>query len=203
MSFDTANSEEVIAGSHITEQHTFEIRGSVQPELLNMTPYKPHTGDSPQNYEFDSLGHFKDLNILLKAKNVTDNVTNTPATDILNKENQDYYNRQDQQYIAHKYYGGLEQVTIELEPDIILEEEEEEEEEDGFYQWSDQYDQWDNTTYKPVEEDNVRGSNTFNVDSCIFNITKIKRDGKSKARTVSVLSESSNKSDFYIDKRQS
>ena len=26
-----------MAGSHITEQHTFKLRGSVQPELLNMT----------------------------------------------------------------------------------------------------------------------------------------------------------------------
>ena len=43
--------------------------------------------------------------------------------------------RQDQQYIARKYNGGLEQVTLELAPDIIVEEEEED-----FYQWTDQYD---------------------------------------------------------------
>ena len=48
---------------------------------------------------------------------------------------QEYYNRRDQQIIACKYDGGLEQVTIELIPDIIQKEEEE-----GFYQWADKYD---------------------------------------------------------------
>ena len=57
-------------------------------------------------------------------------------------------------------------------PNIILEEEE-----DGFHQWADQYDQWDNTSYTPVEEDDVGGSHTFNVDNHVFNVTKIKRDG--------------------------
>ena len=38
-------------------------------------------------------------------------------------------------------------------PNIILEEDEE----DGFHQWADQYDQWDNTPYTPVEEDDVGG----------------------------------------------
>ena len=45
VSIDIANSEEVMAGSHIIEQHTFKFRGSVQPELLNMTPYEAHTCD--------------------------------------------------------------------------------------------------------------------------------------------------------------
>ena len=85
-----------MAGSHITEQHTFKFWGSVQPELLNMTPYKPHTYDSPQNYELDSLNNFKGLNILSKTDDNKNNVTNTPATDVLKQENQDYYNRQDQ-----------------------------------------------------------------------------------------------------------
>ena len=38
---------------------------------------------------------------------------NTPTTDILSQENQDYYNQGDQQYIACKYDCGLEQVTLE------------------------------------------------------------------------------------------
>ena len=88
--------------------------------------------DSPQNYKLDSLDSFKELNILLKVDDVTNNVRNTPATNILNKKNQDYYNKQDQPYIGRKYNGGLEQVALELVPDIILEEEE-----DGFYQWVD------------------------------------------------------------------
>ena len=50
MFIDTANNKEVMAGNHTTEQHTFKFQGSVQPELLNMTPYKPHKYDLPQNY---------------------------------------------------------------------------------------------------------------------------------------------------------
>ena len=109
------------------------------------------------------------MNILPKTDNVTNNVTNTPATEVLNQKNQDNYNQQGQQYIGHKYDGGLEQVTTELVPDIILEEEE-----DGFYQWAGYYDKWDNTSYTPVEEDEAGGSHTFNVDNRVFNITKIK-----------------------------
>ena len=169
-----------------------------------MTPYEPQAYDSPQNYQLDSPNNFKDLEILSKTDDDTDNVTNTPDINVLNQENQEYYNQQDQQYIGRKYDGGLEQVTIELVPDIILEEEEEEEEEEeGFYQWADQYDQWDNTSYTPVEEDEAGGSRTLNVDNRVLNITKIKRNGKSKTRTVSKVYESSNKSDFYIGDRQS
>ena len=66
-----------------------------------------------------------------------------------------------------------------------------------FHQWADQYDQWDNTLYTPVDEDDVGGSNIFNVENHVFNITKIKQDRTSKTRAVSELSKSSNKSDFY------
>ena len=74
---------------------------------------------------------------------------------------------------------------MELVPNIILEEEEEEE--DGFYQWADQYDQWGNTSYTPMDEDDVGGSNTFNVDNHVFNITKIKQDWILKTSIVIVI----------------
>ena len=109
-----------------------------------------------------------------------------------------FYNRRDQQFIARKYDGGHERVTLELVPDIILEEKE-----DGFYQWADNYDQWDNNPYIPVERDEIGGSYTFNIDNSIFTITKTKRNGKLKSRVVSEMSESNNKSDFYICKRPS
>ena len=83
VSIDTANSKEVMAGSHITEQHRFKFRGSVQPELLNMTSYKSHKDKSPQNFELDFKNDFKDWNILSNANNVTNNVANTPAINIL------------------------------------------------------------------------------------------------------------------------
>ena len=163
-----------------------------------MTSYKPHEDYSSWNYDSDFLDNFNNWNILLKVNDATNNRANTTETIITNQKHQDYYNRRDQQYIACKYNGGLEQVTLELVPDIILKEEE-----DSFHQWADQYDQWDNTLCTPVNEDDVRGSNTFNADNHVFNITKIKSDGTSKTRAVSELSESSNKSNFYIDKRKS
>ena len=133
MSIDTANSEEVMTDSRITEQHTFECRGSVQPKLLNITPYKPQACDSSQKYELDSLNNFKNLNILSNTDDVTNNITNTPAINVLKQENQGYYKQRNQQYNGCKYNGGLEQVTKEMVPGIILEEKEE----DGSYQWAD------------------------------------------------------------------
>ena len=54
-------------------------------------------------------------------------------------------------------------------PNIILEEE------DGIYQWAKNYEQCDNTSYTPVEEDGMGEYYTFNVDNCVFNITKTKK----------------------------
>ena len=64
----------------------------------------------------------------------TNNGANTTETNIANQEHQDYYNQWDHQYIARKHNSRLEQVTLELVSDIILEEEEEE---DGFHPWAD------------------------------------------------------------------
>ena len=75
----------------------------------------------PPNYQLSSPNKFKGLDILLK----TNNLTHTTGTYFLSQENQEYYNYLDQQYIACKYNGGLEQVTLGLVPHVILEEEEE------------------------------------------------------------------------------
>ena len=72
-----------MAGSHITEQHIAKSQGFVQLELLNMTPYKPQAYDLHQNYELDSLKNLKDLNILSKKDDATNNVTK-PAISVLN-----------------------------------------------------------------------------------------------------------------------
>ena len=81
-------------------------------------------------------------------------------------------------------------------PTIILEEEE------GFYQLADNYDQWDNNPYTPVEGGETGGSHTFNVDNSVFNLTKTKQNGKAKTRIVSEVSKSNNMSSFNIGKRQ-
>ena len=89
VSIYTANREEIMTGSHITEQHTLEYQGPVPPELLNITPNKPPAYDSPRNNQLDSPNNFKDLDILSKTDNITNNVLNIPAIDVLNQENQD------------------------------------------------------------------------------------------------------------------
>ena len=71
VSIDTANSEEIMAGSHITEQHTHKYQGPVPPELLNVALNEPHTYDFPQNYQLDSQNKFKNFKILSKKNNVT------------------------------------------------------------------------------------------------------------------------------------
>ena len=80
----------------------------------------------------------------------TNSVANIAEVTIVNQEHQNYYDCRDQQYISCKYNGGLEQATLELAPIIILEEEE-----DGFHQWADQYDQWDNRSYTPITENDM------------------------------------------------
>ena len=87
VSIDTVNSKKIMADIHITEQHSFEFQGFIQPELLNMTPYKPQAYDFSQNFQLNSPNNFKDLNILLTTNNVTVNVTNTTDTNDLNQEN--------------------------------------------------------------------------------------------------------------------
>ena len=126
-----------MAGSHITELHTHKYKESIPPELLSKVRNVSQVCDLAQKCQLDLSDKFKDSNMLSK----TNNTTHTKDIYLLSQENQDYYNLHDQQFIARKhgggqeYYnqsgqqfiarkhdGGLEQVTIELVPDIILEE---------------------------------------------------------------------------------
>ena len=68
-------------------------------------------------------------------------------------------------------------------PNIILEEE------DSFNQWTDNYDQWNNTSSTPVEEDKMESSHIFNVDNSVLNITNTKQNEKSKIIIVSELQQ--------------
>ena len=83
---DTVNSKEIMAGSHITDHHTHKGQEPVPSKLLNMTPNKPQAYDLPQNYQLDSSNKFNDLNILSKTDNVTNNVTNISATNVLSQK---------------------------------------------------------------------------------------------------------------------
>ena len=76
-----------MVGSHITKQPTLVYQGPIPSELLDITSNEPQAYDSPQNYQLDSPNKFKDLNISQKTDDVTNNVENTPATDVLNQEN--------------------------------------------------------------------------------------------------------------------
>ena len=48
VSIDTTNSEEMMAGSHITELHTHEHKEPVPPELLNQVSNVPEVYDTVQ-----------------------------------------------------------------------------------------------------------------------------------------------------------
>ena len=138
VSIDTANRKEMMIGSHITKQHTCVYKGPNQPELLEVASKEPKSHDLSHNYQLDSLKKSKYSNILsniLSTNVITNNVTNTTDNKVLDQESQDYYNQSNQQYIARKLDNGLEQVTLELATDIILEEEE-----DKFHEWADIYD---------------------------------------------------------------
>ena len=53
VSIDTANSKEMMAGSHITELHTHKCEEPVPPELLNVVSNEPQSYDSSQNCQLD------------------------------------------------------------------------------------------------------------------------------------------------------
>ena len=76
-----------------------------------------------------------------------------------------------------------------------------EEKDEWSYEWSDTYDQWNDYYHIPAEENGPGSSHTFTGDNNIFELTKIKYNGKSKTRLVSEVSTSV-KSDFYMGKRQ-
>ena len=95
VSVDTANSKEVMAGSHIMEQHIFKFRGSDQHEHLNMTTYNPCKDDLSWNQNLDFLDNFHNWNILSKMNDATNNRANTTETTIANQEHQDYYDQRD------------------------------------------------------------------------------------------------------------
>ena len=97
---------------------------------------------------------------------------------------------------------SVEHANTVLKPNNILGIHVLEEEEEWFYQWTDNYDVWNNDSYTPTKGIKMGDSCTFTGDTGVFTLTKTKHNGKSKTRIVSGAS-TSNKSDFYISKRQS
>ena len=76
-----------------------------------------------------------------------------------------------------------------------------EEKEEWSYEWTDTYDQWNDYYHIPTEENGPGSSYMFTGDSNIFELTRIRHNGKSKTRLVSEVSTSV-KSYFYIGKCQ-
>ena len=91
VSIDTANSEEMMARSHMTEQHTCEYQGPDRPELLHVASKEPKSHNSSHNYQLDSSKKSKYSNILsngISTNEITNNVTNTTDIKVLDQENQ-------------------------------------------------------------------------------------------------------------------
>ena len=123
MSVDTANSKEVMAGSHTMEGQKFTLCRSDQHEVINVKAHKPRKDDLFWDYDLDFLDNYYDWNESTKVTDTTNSGANITGANFTNQEHQNYGDQQAKQYIACKYNRGLEQVTLELAPDIILEEE--------------------------------------------------------------------------------
>ena len=102
VSIDITNSEEMMAGSHITELHTYKYKEPVPPELLNKVSNVPEVCDAVQKYQLDPSDRSKDSNMLSKRNNLT----HTNGIDLSSQENQDYDNQHDQQLMTRKHDGG-------------------------------------------------------------------------------------------------
>ena len=70
-----------------------------------------------------------------------------------------------------------------------------------FYKWADNYDMWNDYSYTPTKQNELGSPHTFTGDNSIFKLTKTKHNRKSKVRIMSEVT-TTNKSDFYIGKRQ-
>ena len=71
VSIDTANSAKVMAGSHITEEHTFTFPRFYQRELLNVAAQVPSEDDLSRYYDLDFLDNYHNWN---KSPNVIDTI---------------------------------------------------------------------------------------------------------------------------------
>ena len=68
---DTANSEEMMVGSHITEFHTHKHEEPVTTELLNKVLNVPEVCDAVQKCRLDPSNKSKNSNMLSKTSNMT------------------------------------------------------------------------------------------------------------------------------------
>ena len=76
-----------------------------------------------------------------------------------------------------------------------------EEKEGWFYEWTDNYDVWNDYSYTPTNENEPENSHTFTGDNSTFKLTNTKHNRKLKTRIVSGV-PTSIKTDSYIGKRQ-
>ena len=104
VSIDAVNSEEMMAGSHITEFRTHKYEEPVTNELLNKVTNVPEVYDAVQKWHLDPSNKSKNSNILSK----TSNVTHTNDINLVSQKNQDYNNQHDQQLLTHKHDVGQE-----------------------------------------------------------------------------------------------
>ena len=81
----------------------------------------PCKDDLSRYYELDFLDNYHNWNKLGNAIDTVNSAENIAGAHVANQEHQNYYDWRDQQYIACKYNGGLEQVTLEVATDIIVE----------------------------------------------------------------------------------
>ena len=121
-----------MAGSHIKKERSFPFHRSNLHDLLHVAVQAPCEDDFSWYDGPDFLDNYHDWNKLLNANDTINSAENIVGANVAKKRTSNYYDQQDQQYIAckynggleHKYNGDLEQVTLELAAGIIVKEEE-------------------------------------------------------------------------------
>ena len=105
--------------------------------------------------------------------------------------------------IVHENNNGtMKLADTRLESNNILSTHIMEEKEGWFYEWTDNYDVWNNYSYIPTKENEPGSSHTCTGDNNMFKLAKKKHNRRSKSRLVSEV-PTFVKSDFYFGERQS
>ena len=121
VSIDIENNTEIMAGSHIREEQIFTFCRSDLHEFLNMAVHVPCKDDLSWYGRPDFMDNYHNWNKPLNIIDTVNSRANIAQAHVTNQEHQNYYDWWDQQYIAYKYNSGLEQVTLESAPNIIVE----------------------------------------------------------------------------------
>ena len=212
MLIDTVNSEEMMAGSHITEFHRHEQEEPVTTELLNKVSHvqevthKHYAGGGNHNQSDPKSTTSADCKLPTRKGDMISELSYleapTSTKDSNETSNENRMGDLKPADVDKNNNDCVKRANTGLEPNNIPGAHVLEQKEEWFYQLADNYDVWNNDSCTLTKGNEVGGSHTFTGDTGVFNPTKTKHNRKLKTRIVNEVSTSNN-SDFYISIRQS